>query len=107
MKAAEGYTSQVTSWFGHKTNEGRNLKFRHYDGICLGGTLDHLHSGHKLFLTQAALVVGKRMLIGVTGDELLKKKKFAEFLEDYEVRAKNVEKFYRRLCGDEIELNIF
>ena len=75
--------------------------------MCYGGTFDHLHSGHKLFITQAALVAKKKMLIGVTGDELLVKKKFAEQLEDYETRAKEVELFLRRLAGNDIELDIF
>ena len=46
----------------------------------LGGTFDHMHSGHRLLLTQAAMFTKSRMVIGVTADELLKKKKYAEVI---------------------------
>jgi cytidyltransferase-like protein len=54
--------------------------------VCLGGTFDHMHPGHKLLLTQSALLAYKRLLIGVTSDCLLKKKAYAAYLEDYETR---------------------
>lgn len=60
-----------------------------------------------MFITQAALVTKKRMLLGVTGDELLKKKNYAQYLETYEERSKGVEMFLRRLCGPDLELDIF
>ena len=35
--------------------------------MCLGGTFDHLHAGHRLLLTMAALVASRRVVCGVTG----------------------------------------
>jgi len=66
--------------------------------VCLGGTFDHLHPGHKLLLSAAALLLRIppksqppcRFIIGVTGDELLKNKKFAEYLQPWQVRAAGV-----------------
>jgi phosphopantetheine adenylyltransferase len=67
--------------------------------ICLGGTFDHLHPGHKLLLTAGALLLkvpeknspnACKFIIGVTGDEMLKNKKYAEFVEPWDTRARNV-----------------
>ncbi|KAH8771099.1 hypothetical protein F5883DRAFT_53658 [Diaporthe sp. PMI_573] len=67
--------------------------------VCLGGTFDHLHPGHKLLLTAGAYLLdipergssnSCKYIIGITGDELLKNKKDAEFLESWDKRARNV-----------------
>lgn len=67
--------------------------------VCLGGTFDHLHPGHKLLLTASVLLLGVpkpedsspcRFVIGVTGDELLKRKKYAEFVQSWDTRVANV-----------------
>ncbi|ORY66978.1 uncharacterized protein BCR38DRAFT_337925 [Pseudomassariella vexata] len=73
-----------------------------HDVVCLGGTFDHLHPGHKLLLTAAALLLSIPaegtakpcvLIIGITGDELLKNKKYAEYVQPWEDRALNVIKF--------------
>ncbi|KAI0533369.1 cytidylyltransferase [Xylaria digitata] len=70
--------------------------------VCLGGTFDHLHAGHKLLLTAAAILLNvpekptaspARFIIGVTGDELLKRKKYAEFVQSWDLRVTNVIEF--------------
>ncbi|KAK3939169.1 Phosphopantetheine adenylyltransferase [Diplogelasinospora grovesii] len=67
--------------------------------VCLGGTFDHLHPGHKLLLTAGALLLQVprkdsqqpcEFIIGITGDELLKNKKYAEYVQSWEDRARNV-----------------
>lgn len=74
--------------------------------VCLGGTFDWLHPGHKLLLTAAALLLdvppkdsGEHctFVIGITGDELLKNKKYADLVQPWEVRARNVILFLSRL----------
>ena len=40
--------------------------FQQEDNVCVGGTFDHLHAGHKLLLTATALVARKTVIIGVS-----------------------------------------
>ena len=80
----------------------RSTDTRHYS-IAVGGTFDHLHAGHKLLLTATAALLEpqlgsetrrKRCLtIGVTGDELLKNKKYTECLQTWEERQNAVYQF--------------
>ena len=42
-----------------------------YDSVCMGGTFDHMHLGHRLLLTQACLVTRNVLHCGVTSDTLL------------------------------------
>ena len=40
--------------------------FKTYDNVVLGGTFDHIHTGHKLLLTESCLRCEKSITIGVT-----------------------------------------
>lgn len=78
-----------------------------YPVVCLGGTFDYLHPGHKLLLTAGALLLqvprkGEaarpcQYIIGITGDEMLRTKKFAEYVQPWGERARNVIVFLSRL----------
>ncbi|KAF7893287.1 uncharacterized protein EAF02_000825 [Botrytis sinoallii] len=70
--------------------------------VAVGGTFDHLHAGHKLLLTATALLLqptadaqdpSRRLIIGITGDELLKNKKYADHLQSWEERQNDVVEF--------------
>ena len=38
-----------------------------YEHVVLGGTFDHLHSGHRVLLSVSCLLASKRVVCGVTG----------------------------------------
>lgn len=64
--------------------------------VAVGGTFDHLHMGHKLLLTMTAFALdgpAGTVTVGITGDELLKNKKHAEFLESWSDRQNSVQHF--------------
>ncbi|PWN21550.1 WD40 repeat-like protein [Microstroma glucosiphilum] len=67
--------------------------FPHHRSIALGGTFDHLHVGHKILLSMAALIATDRIVVGVTGDSMLAKKSNAYLLEPLEERIAAVERF--------------
>ncbi|KAG7195022.1 uncharacterized protein KQ657_004135 [Scheffersomyces spartinae] len=68
-----------------------------YSVGAVGGTFDHLHDGHKILLSLAIYVSYTYLIIGITGAELLKNKKYSEVLESFEVRMNRVINFIERL----------
>ncbi|MCJ1417178.1 hypothetical protein MMC32_003517 [Xylographa parallela] len=82
----------------------------HYH-VAVGGTFDHLHAGHKLLLTATALILEpvashlnsqqRSLTIGITGDALLKNKKYPEFLESWEERQQAVCEFLAAIISYE------
>ena len=58
----------------------------------MGGTFDHLHDGHK-FLIKTALLFSEKIVIGLTTEDLLKKKKHAVKIENYKLREQNLKTF--------------
>lgn len=64
-----------------------------FAAVAVGGTFDHLHIGHKLLLTLAGFLSRTRLIVGVTGPELLKNKKHAEAMDAYNVREAAVRNF--------------
>ena len=58
----------------------------------MGGTFDHLHDGHKSLL-RTALKLSQNIEIGLTSQNLLKNKKAASKLEDYNTRETNLKNF--------------
>lgn len=96
------------SWLDDQPSGAEGQKLVKYESVCLGGTFDHMHSGHRLLLTQAALLTTRRMLIGVTSDALLTKKAYADQLETFEQRCLSVKEFLHRLKGPEsLTIDIF
>ena len=79
-----------------------------FDCVALGGTFDHLHSGHKLMLSLAILISRDRILCGVTAaSEMLKNKNHPEKLENLENRMLSVQEFFTEFkegCESKVEI---
>ncbi|TDL27410.1 Nucleotidylyl transferase [Rickenella mellea] len=61
--------------------------------VALGGTFDHIHSGHKILLSMAAWIASEKIIVGVTDDALLGKKSNKEVMEKLPVRIDRVRQF--------------
>ncbi|CAF0990536.1 unnamed protein product [Rotaria sordida] len=64
-----------------------------YNRGVLGGTFDRLHNGHKLLLTESALLCDEKIVIGVTDGVMIKNKVLAEVVEPINDRMSNVRSF--------------
>ena len=64
-----------------------------YRKVVVGGTFDRLHLGHKSLLKKA-FEIGKYVYIGLTSDEMIKNKPYAEKILPYELRLRDLLKFF-------------
>ena len=72
--------------------------------VGTGGTFDRLHDGHRL-LIETALKVSNKVVIGLTTQKMLKRKKFSDLIEDFETRKKHLENFISSIGGaDRVEI---
>jgi cytidyltransferase-like protein len=72
-----------------------------YQTVCVGGTFDGMHFGHRKLLTLAVSSVlpqSGKLLVGVTVDDMLKNKKFANLIPPLAERMAGVRDFLDRLA---------
>ncbi|EEP77930.1 predicted protein [Uncinocarpus reesii 1704] len=91
---------------GLEIEESTSHSTPHYH-VAVGGTFDHLHTGHKLLLTATLLALDpyvgqfpspmRVMTIGITGDEMLVNKQYSEFLESWVERWNGVWEFLQSI----------
>ncbi|VDK86344.1 unnamed protein product [Dibothriocephalus latus] len=92
------------SQYGAKTDKGT---VHPQSSVCLGGTFDQLHNGHRVLLSVAALVAQRKLLVGVTDTSMLQKKVLAPLIETYDERCRAVADFLRDINGTTEEPIIF
>lgn len=73
------------------------------DDIALGGSFDHLHSGHRLLLTAAALITKRSIIVAI--NKAVSRKSYVQFMEPFHQRASNVVSIIYRI-NDSITIHI-
>lgn len=89
------------------TQKPASLASEKYDVSAVGGTFDHIHDGHKILLSVAAFLAEQRLIVGVTGQQLLEKKKFPECLEPLQVRIDRTIAFINRVLQPSVRYDIY
>lgn len=56
-----------------------------YNHVCLGGTFDHLHAGHKRIL-DFAFHAGRKVSIGISTDQFIQKKILSQSIQSFDLR---------------------
>lgn len=86
---------------------GPPVRFHHYETAAVGGTFDHIHDGHKILVLMTIFATSKRLIVGITGPELLKNKKFSEMLELYELRQAKLVKYIQKHISGNTRIETF
>ncbi|KAK8823622.1 hypothetical protein WA577_002541, partial [Blastocystis sp. JDR] len=77
----------------------------HFKTVCVGGTFDRLHPGHRILLTLASLVCD-HLVIGLTTDEMLQKKDKRELIRSYADRKSELTAFLSTIAPSlQIDVN--
>ncbi|THD24454.1 Phosphopantetheine adenylyltransferase / dephospho-CoA kinase [Fasciola hepatica] len=98
--------SQCYSVDTHRASTVRGT-FSH---VCLGGTFDRLHNGHKILLSIGGLLATDQLLVGITTAAMLRRKQLAPLILSWDRRSEEVECFLRDIGLDKsrfcvVELN--
>lgn len=69
---------------------GRSTMFKN---VCLGGTFDGIHAGHKLLFNEATKITKERLVVGVTDGPMIKGKVLWELISPIDDRIQKVREF--------------
>lgn len=83
LSVVQLHSSKSTDDSSSSTNP---ISAKVYDNVCLGGTFDNLHNGHKIMLSTAQLKCQKALTIGVTDRNMVRHKTLWELIESPEDR---------------------
>lgn len=64
-----------------------------FQRVAVGGTFDHIHAGHKILLTMTALLANSSVVVGVTDDIMLVKKKHRDLIIPINLRIQHVKDY--------------
>ncbi|KAH9812123.1 hypothetical protein DFH28DRAFT_1031968, partial [Melampsora americana] len=85
-------------------NEIKSNFLKTYSVVALGGTFDHLHSGHKILLTMATFLSNQKIIVGITDDNLLINKKYKSELQSLKDRTNSVKGFLNQISFNSLEI---
>ena len=88
-------TTPPSSDSGDQQNAPSAHFLKAYNDVVLGGTFDNIHDGHRLLLTQSALLARRRILVGMSSGPLLASKILPELIKPIDVRVSDVEAYLR------------
>ncbi len=91
-KEKQSSSSSSDAAIGHYRIPSSSL----YNSVAVGGTFDGVHYGHRKLLTLAISSVvpnSGKLIIGITTDEMLQQKDFAEYIPNLKQRMKDVRAF--------------
>lgn len=98
------YLSSEPKPISKNSSERSTKKFR---VAALGGTFDHIHDGHKILISVAAFLAQRKLIIGITGQALLKNKKYAECLEAFPERMNRTLLFLQRVLDPSVRFDVY
>ncbi|XP_022646240.1 bifunctional coenzyme A synthase-like isoform X3 [Varroa jacobsoni] len=76
-------STETNSDGGEPLDEKNTVTF---SSVCLGGTFDRLHLGHKALLSSAVSIATEKLVVGVTDGDMIKNKLLWELIEPLNVR---------------------
>ncbi|KAF6063953.1 pantetheine-phosphate adenylyltransferase [Candida albicans P57072] len=82
-------------------------QYQQFKTTAVGGTFDHLHDGHKILLSMAIFLTSNKLIIGITGSNLLINKKFKSQLQTFNQRQNLVIQFINLLLLSETSVIFF
>lgn len=98
------YIIPLLNGFIAKNNNGTVKPF---NNVVLGGTFDHFHKGHKVFINKA-FEIGKKVMIGIATEKLYRHKLLSETIESYATRKKNLLTYiYNNFGYDRVKTRYF
>ena len=71
-----------------------------FEAVALGGTFDYFHIGHQILLLQALVSAKKEIVVGVSGENLLQKKKDKECIQPIATRINSVREYINLVRPD-------
>lgn len=81
--------------FGGVLPPADDVVIKQFSRACIGGTFDHLHVGHKQFIS-CGLLITPRLLIGLTSPAMLANKTGKEYIQPLEIRQRFCNEFVKR-----------
>lgn len=81
------------------------VKNKPFNLVAVGGTFDRLHKGHKALL-RVALSIGRKVVVGVTSDEMVSKSKADQEVNSFEVRVKRLKTWIEEEKSEDVHYDI-